>query len=126
VAAAAAAMLNRLNVQQTKSRPDHSSDNGLAETKNGGVIRKHPGYDQIRFGARRPGETTSMWNTCQPVPELPPALRFEKALAVTDQLPVSDRGALIARLEKVRLVSHNFGYGVGDDMDSILSRYKKT
>jgi hypothetical protein len=51
---------------------------------------------------------------------------FEKALAVTDQLPVSDRGALIARLEKVRLVSHNFGYGVGDDMDSILSRYKKT
>ena len=56
MAAAAAAMLNRLNVQQTKSRPDHSSDNGLAETKNGGVIRKHPGYDQIRFGARRPGE----------------------------------------------------------------------
>jgi hypothetical protein len=51
---------------------------------------------------------------------------FEQALAVTYQLPVSDRGALIARLERVRMVSHNFGYGVGDDMDSILSRYMKT
>ena len=42
-----AAMLNKLNVEQTKSRPGHSSDNGLAETKNGGVIRKHMGYDHI-------------------------------------------------------------------------------
>lgn len=42
-----AAMLNKLKVEQTKSRPGHSSDNGLAETKNGGVIRKHMGYDHI-------------------------------------------------------------------------------
>lgn len=42
-----AAMLNKLNVEQTKSRPGHSSDNGLAETKNGGVVRKHMGYDHI-------------------------------------------------------------------------------
>lgn len=42
-----AAMLNKLNVEQTKSRPGHSSDNGLAETKNGGVIRKHMGFDHI-------------------------------------------------------------------------------
>ncbi len=40
-------MLNKLNIEQTKSRPGHSSDNGLAETKNGGVIRKHMGYDHI-------------------------------------------------------------------------------
>ena len=42
-----AAMLNKLKVEQTKSRPGHSSDNGLAETKNGGVIRKHMGFDHI-------------------------------------------------------------------------------
>jgi hypothetical protein len=51
---------------------------------------------------------------------------FEQALAITDQLPASDRGALIARLDRVRLVSHNFGYGVGDDMDSMLAKYART
>lgn len=33
--------LDRWKVKQTKSRPRHSNDNGLAETKNGAVIRKH-------------------------------------------------------------------------------------
>ncbi|MEJ7609009.1 MAG: hypothetical protein WKF37_22735 [Bryobacteraceae bacterium] len=50
---------------------------------------------------------------------------FEQALTIADQLPASDRGALIARLDRVRAVSHNFGYGVGDDMDSLLTRYVK-
>jgi transposase InsO family protein len=36
-----AEMLNKLLVEQTKSRPRHSNDNGLVETKNGWVIRKH-------------------------------------------------------------------------------------
>jgi transposase InsO family protein len=40
-------LLNKLLVQQTKSRPHHSNDNGLAETKNGWVIRKHIGYGHI-------------------------------------------------------------------------------
>jgi len=42
-----AQLLNRLLVEQTKSRPRHSNDNGLAETKNGWVIRKHIGYGHI-------------------------------------------------------------------------------
>jgi transposase InsO family protein len=42
-----AALLNKLLVEQTKSRPRHSNDNGLAETKNGWVIRKHVGYGHI-------------------------------------------------------------------------------
>lgn len=42
-----AKMLNKLLVEQTKSRPRHSNDNGLAETKNGWVIRKHMGYGHI-------------------------------------------------------------------------------
>ena len=41
-------LLNKLLAEQTKSRPRHSNDNGLAETKNGAVIRKHIGYGHIR------------------------------------------------------------------------------
>src|SRR5216684_457244 len=48
---------------------------------------------------------------------------FEQALKAIAQLSASDRHALIARLDKVRAVSHNFGYGVGDDMDSLLAKY---
>lgn len=42
-----AKLLNKLLVEQTKSRPRHSSDNGLVEAKNGAVIRKHMGYGHI-------------------------------------------------------------------------------
>jgi transposase InsO family protein len=40
-------LLNKLLVEQTKSRPRHSNDNGLVETKNGSVIRKHIGFGHI-------------------------------------------------------------------------------
>jgi hypothetical protein len=40
-----AKLLNKLLVEQTKSRPQHSNDNGLVEAKNGAVIRKHMGYE---------------------------------------------------------------------------------
>jgi hypothetical protein len=36
-----------MRVNFTKSRPRHSGDNGLAETKNGAVVRKHLGYTHI-------------------------------------------------------------------------------
>jgi hypothetical protein len=42
-----AKLLNKLLAEQTKSRPRHSHDNGLVEAKNGAVIRKHRGYEQI-------------------------------------------------------------------------------
>jgi hypothetical protein len=42
-----ARMLQKLLIQQTKSRPRQSNDNGLVETKNGAVIRKHLGYGAI-------------------------------------------------------------------------------
>ena len=51
---------------------------------------------------------------------------FEQALKVTCQIPVSDRDALIVRLDRVRTISHNLGYGVGDDMDSLLVDYTGT
>ena len=40
-------LLNKLLIEQTKSRPRHSNDNGLVESKNGAVIRKHMGYTHI-------------------------------------------------------------------------------
>jgi hypothetical protein len=48
---------------------------------------------------------------------------FEQALKIISQLPASDRNPLITRLNKVRTISHNFGYAVGDDMDSLLAKF---
>lgn len=42
-----AAMLDKLRIEFTRSRPRHSNDNGLAETKNGAVVRKLFGYEHI-------------------------------------------------------------------------------
>jgi len=42
-----ARLLNKLLIEQTKSRPRHSNDNGLVESKNGAVIRKHIGWGHI-------------------------------------------------------------------------------
>jgi transposase InsO family protein len=48
-----AKLLEKLRVEFTRSRPRHSNDNGLAETKNGAVVRKVFGYAHIpqRFAA---------------------------------------------------------------------------
>lgn len=42
-----AKMLDKLRVEFTRSRPRRSNDNGLAETKNGAVVRKMFGYEHI-------------------------------------------------------------------------------
>jgi len=49
-----AKMLEKLKAEFTRSRPRHSNDNGLAETKNGAVVRKEFGYAHIpqRHAAR--------------------------------------------------------------------------
>jgi hypothetical protein len=40
-------LLDKLHIEQTKSRAHHCGDNGLVETKNGAVIRKHIGFGYI-------------------------------------------------------------------------------
>lgn len=45
---------------------------------------------------------------------------FEQALEVARQLPEADCDAHMLRLDSVRTISHNLGYGVGDDMDYLL------
>jgi transposase InsO family protein len=42
-----AELLEKLHINFTKSRPRHSNDNGLVESKNGSVIRKLYGYGHI-------------------------------------------------------------------------------
>jgi transposase InsO family protein len=42
-----ARLLDKLLIEQTKSRAYHSGDNGLVECKNGAIIRKHIGYGYI-------------------------------------------------------------------------------
>jgi len=42
-----AKLLNKLLIRFTKSRPRHTNDNGLVESKNGSVVRKQLGYFHI-------------------------------------------------------------------------------
>jgi transposase InsO family protein len=42
-----AELLNKLLIRFTKCRPRHTNDNGLVESKNGSVVRKHLGYAYI-------------------------------------------------------------------------------
>ena len=42
-----AKILEKLRIEQTKSRSRHSNDNALAESKNASVVRKHMGYAHI-------------------------------------------------------------------------------
>lgn len=42
-----AKLLEKLRIEQTKSRSRHSNDNALAESKNASIVRKHMGYEHI-------------------------------------------------------------------------------
>ena len=47
---------------------------------------------------------------------------FEQALKLAKALSADRRDEILARLDRVRVISHKVGYGVGDDMDSLLSK----
>jgi len=48
---------------------------------------------------------------------------FDQSLRNITTLPENRRPDLMARLDAVRVISHNFGYGVGDGMDDLLDEY---
>jgi hypothetical protein len=48
---------------------------------------------------------------------------FGQALKVIKTLPQTQPPALLARLDAVRQISHAIGYGVGEDMDSLLHEH---
>lgn len=45
---------------------------------------------------------------------------FAQALTIIGTLPNDHRPGLLDRLDAVRCLGHNLGYGVGDDMDDLL------
>jgi hypothetical protein len=49
---------------------------------------------------------------------------FQRALKISSTLQSDQRDALLDRLDAVRSISHNFGYGVGDEMDILLAEHK--
>jgi hypothetical protein len=51
---------------------------------------------------------------------------FEQALKFANALSPDRRDDLVSRLDRVRTISHDFGYGVGEDMDFLFSKYTRT
>jgi len=60
-----AKLLNKLSIEQTKSRPRRSNDQALVEGKNGSVVRKAMGYVHIpgRFAERINDFYQNIFNT---------------------------------------------------------------
>jgi transposase InsO family protein len=77
-------LLNKLLIEQTKSRPRHSNDNGLVESKNGAVIRKHMGYAYI------PGEHAQAISSFY-AQHLNPYLNYHRPCAQAD-IETDDQG----------------------------------
>lgn len=48
---------------------------------------------------------------------------FEQSLTAASKLPEEQRDAFLSRLNEVRRISHNIGYGVGDAMDASLAEH---
>jgi transposase InsO family protein len=70
-------LLNKLLIEQTKSRPHHSGDNALVESKNGAIIRKHLGWAHI---ASQHAEAVNQFH-CQ---YLNPYLNFHRPCGIPE------------------------------------------
>jgi hypothetical protein len=70
-------LLNKLLIEQTKSRPRHSGDNALVESKNGSVIRKHLGWTHIASG---PAEAVNLFHR----QHLNPYLNFHRPCGIPE------------------------------------------
>jgi transposase InsO family protein len=75
-----AAMLQKLFIEQTKSRPRRSNDNGRVESKNGAVVRKHMGYLHIEAQHAEPIQTFYQEH-------LNPYLNFHRPCGQADMQP---------------------------------------
>ena len=86
-----ASMLEKLRIEFTRSRPRRSNDNGLAETKNGAVIRKVLGYDHI------PQLQAARFNAfcCE---HLNPFLNFHRPCLFATELPDPKKPGRIKRV----------------------------
>ena len=72
-----AKLLDKLLIEQTKSRAHRTGDNGLVETKNGAIVRKHVGFGHI--GAQHAEAVDHFHRTW-----LNPYLNFHRPCAVAE------------------------------------------
>ena len=89
-----AALLQKLHIGFTKSRPRHTNDKALAESNNASVIRKHLGYDPIPghwvpqlndFHREHLNPYLNYHRSCQfPVPRIDHKGRIKKQYPYTD------------------------------------------
>ncbi|MDA8362783.1 MAG: hypothetical protein M0Z84_02945 [Gammaproteobacteria bacterium] len=49
---------------------------------------------------------------------------FDQALKTLGMLPAGRRSGQLSRLNAARRISHNFGFGIGDDMDGMLAEFR--
>ena len=90
-----AKMLDKLKVEFTRSRPRRSNDNGLAETKNGAVVRKEFGYVHI------PQRHATRFNTyCREY--LNPFLNFHRPCLFSTDIPDPKKPGRIKRVYRPR------------------------
>ena len=90
-----ARMLDKLRIEFTRSRPRRSNDNGLAETKNGAVVRKLFGYAHI------PQRHASRFNTfC--VEYLNPFLNFHRPCLFATDRPDPNKPGRIKRVYRAK------------------------
>jgi transposase InsO family protein len=90
-----ARMLDKLRIEFTRSRPRRSNDNGLAETKNGAVVRKLFGYEHI------PQRHATRFNTfC--VEYLNPFLNFHRPCLFATELADPKKPGRIKRVYRTK------------------------
>jgi len=90
-----AKMLDKLRIEFTRSRPRRSNDNGLAETKNGAVVRKLFGYEHI------PQRHAGRFNTfC--VEYLNPFLNFHRPCLFATDVADPKKAGRIKRVYRAR------------------------
>ncbi|MCY7308850.1 MAG: hypothetical protein LH632_22500 [Rhodoferax sp.] len=88
-------MLDKLRIEFTRSRPRRSNDNGLAETKNGAVVRKAFGYEHI------PQRRAGRFNTfCREY--LNPFLNFHRPCLYATELADPKKPGRIKRVYRPR------------------------
>jgi transposase InsO family protein len=84
-------LLEKLRIEFTRSRPRHSNDNGLAETKNGAVVRKVFGYAHI------PQRHAAQFNSfCREY--LNPFLNFHRPCLFATEVPDPKKPGRIKRV----------------------------
>jgi transposase InsO family protein len=90
-----ARLLEKLRIEFTRSRPRHSNDNGLAETKNGAVVRKEFGFAHI------PQRHATRFNTyC--VEYLNPFLNFHRPCLFATDKPDANKPGRIKRVYRAK------------------------